>query len=361
MTFVRAPGVSVIVTNYNYAPYLEDCLDSIARQTLTNFRCVIVDDASTDGSEEKIDRFIDSDRAAGRFEKRVHKRNAGQMVGFKTGLAASDGEFVVFVDADDLLAADFLEVHLRAHLNTHHSVAFTCSDQAQINAAGEVVSASFPTLLKEQRDPTRVHRLTDPSPWVMAENHTLDLQQREKQPVFVPPITADTGVWRWSATSAMMFRRATLDLILCEDCDQFRLYADYYLCMFAHVIGGSVIIPTVHGCYRRHGNNAFSSSQIIGSDHAVHDLRADIPLAIFHHTIVSHLIRNFGVFRGVIDENQLYMIVARFASPALLQALGDENSLSRIRLLKCRVTWRVAGIIVWLRSRLFWLRRIVAS
>ena len=158
----------------------------------------------------------------------------------------------------------------------------------------------------------------------------------------------------------MMFRRTTLELILADDCQQFRLYADYYLCMFAHVIGGSLIIPTVHGCYRRHGENAFSAASIVGSDRSLHDLTREVPLDGFHDSFLTHLIGNFDRFRAVVDENQLYMIVAKFSSPRLSK-IDPGNTLNRTRLLEsldelasCRIH-RVAA-----SSRFFWLRRITS-
>ena len=51
-TQVKPPLVSVIVTSFNYAPYIEACLSSIGRQTYPHFECVVVDDASTDDSVE---------------------------------------------------------------------------------------------------------------------------------------------------------------------------------------------------------------------------------------------------------------------------------------------------------------------
>ena len=358
---MKAPRLSVIVTSYNYAAYIEACLDSIARQSFTDFECVVVDDASSDGSCEKIEHFVAGANAAGRFELKARQQNRGQMAGFRTGLAATEGEFVVFVDADDLLMPDFLETHLQTHLNPHHSVAFTCSDQVQIDAEGVVVSATNPTLLGDRRDPTWAHQLSGRYKWEMNQNRGIELHQETKAPVFLPPISADTGVWRWSATSAMMFRRATLDPILCEECDRFRLYADYYVCMFAQVIGGSLIIPTAHGCYRRHGENAFSGTRVVGSDRTVGDLTGEVLVQPFHDVFVTHLMRNFETFRSVVDEHQLYMAVAKFSSRERLKALGEADHLDRARLLKCRINWRLGALIVWLRSRFFWLRRIVSS
>ena len=146
MAAVKTPRVSIVVTSYNYASYVEACLDSIAAQSVADIECLVVDDASTDNSCEIIERFIAGDAAAGRFRLRAQQQNAGQMAGFTTGLAETSGEMVVFVDADDLLLPDFVETHLKAHLNSHHSVAFTCSDQLQINRRRRSVERYQPNL-----------------------------------------------------------------------------------------------------------------------------------------------------------------------------------------------------------------------
>jgi glycosyltransferase involved in cell wall biosynthesis len=62
------------------------------------------------------------------------------MAGFRTGFENSQGEFLVYVDADDLLLPDFLVAHLTAHLGAMLPVAFTSSDQYQINEVGEVIA-----------------------------------------------------------------------------------------------------------------------------------------------------------------------------------------------------------------------------
>ena len=124
-------AVSVIVTSFNYAGYIETCLGSVAAQTYDEFECVIVDDASTDRSVDIIKRFIDQ-HPGGRFRLVRHGENQGQMAGFQTGLQHTRGRFVVFVDADDVLLPHFLETHVVAHLNGLYEAALTNSDELQI-------------------------------------------------------------------------------------------------------------------------------------------------------------------------------------------------------------------------------------
>ena len=101
-----APEVSVVVPVHNKAPFVAACLESILAQTLTSLELICVDDASTDGSSEIIDRFAADERV------RVIRqdRNRGAAVARNVGLDAARGEFVQFVDADDLLPPDALRL-----------------------------------------------------------------------------------------------------------------------------------------------------------------------------------------------------------------------------------------------------------
>lgn len=108
------PLVSVIVPTYNYARFIGQTLENLRAQTYARWECVVVDDGSTDDTEEVVARFVES-------EPRVHyirQANQRQSVAKNTGLAAAKGEYVQFLDADDLLEprkferqVEFLETH----------------------------------------------------------------------------------------------------------------------------------------------------------------------------------------------------------------------------------------------------------
>ena len=99
------PLVSVIVPAYNIAPWLGACVSSILAQTFGDFELLLVDDGSTDGTGEICDRFASDSRV-----RVIHRTNGGLSEARNTGLDAAVGEFIAFVDGDDLLAPDFLEV-----------------------------------------------------------------------------------------------------------------------------------------------------------------------------------------------------------------------------------------------------------
>jgi CDP-glycerol glycerophosphotransferase len=99
------PRISVVVPIYNVEAYLGECLDSIARQTVRELEVVMVDDGSTDGSAALARAFAARDA---RF-RLLAQPNGGLGSARNTGTAAATGEFLSFVDSDDVLPEGALE------------------------------------------------------------------------------------------------------------------------------------------------------------------------------------------------------------------------------------------------------------
>lgn len=99
------PLVSVIIPVYNSETFLEMCLDSIANQTYKNVEVLVVDDGSTDESGRICDKYAEADK---RF-RIFHKENGGQASARNMALEVMNGEYVTFVDSDDVLASDYLD------------------------------------------------------------------------------------------------------------------------------------------------------------------------------------------------------------------------------------------------------------
>jgi len=102
--------VSIIVPVYNCADFLPRCLESLQNQTFTDCQFVIVDDSSTDGSSDIINRFAECDS---RFTV-ITQPNGGVSAARNTGLAAADSEYIAFVDADDYVVPEFIATLLTA-------------------------------------------------------------------------------------------------------------------------------------------------------------------------------------------------------------------------------------------------------
>lgn len=100
------PTVSVIVPNFNHAPYLEARLDSIFRQTYTDYEVILLDDASTDGSRDILERYARRPRVSHLV---VNPQNTGNPFHqwFK-GIGLARGRYVWLAESDDVAHPDFL-------------------------------------------------------------------------------------------------------------------------------------------------------------------------------------------------------------------------------------------------------------
>lgn len=97
--------VSVIVPVYNNVKDLKRCIDSIRGQTYNNLQIILVDDGSTDGSENICDEYLEIDQ---RIEV-LHKKNEGVSLARNAGIDKARGEKIIFVDSDDYIAEDYVE------------------------------------------------------------------------------------------------------------------------------------------------------------------------------------------------------------------------------------------------------------
>lgn len=98
------PGVSVIVTNYNYQYYVGRCIRSILSQSFENFEIVLVDDASSDRSTSVYKIFTHD----ARLRIIVNSHNRGLGFSCNVGVETARGRYIVRVDADDFVHRDFL-------------------------------------------------------------------------------------------------------------------------------------------------------------------------------------------------------------------------------------------------------------
>lgn len=119
------PLVSIIVPCYNQVNYLTDAIDSIAGQTYNNIEVVIVDDGSTDGSIDLIKSQLQ--RYQNKFViKAFSIPNSGVAIARNVAIENSTGEFIVPLDADDMLHPEFVEQTLSAAIqNPEISIVYT--------------------------------------------------------------------------------------------------------------------------------------------------------------------------------------------------------------------------------------------
>lgn len=118
------PKVSVVVPAYNIRCYIQDTLESLARQSLKEFEAIVVDDGSTDGTAEVIQPFCDRDS---RFQL-LQKQNGGLSSARNYGIRHARADYIALLDGDDIYEPDKLANHVdRLDLDRKIGVVYSAS------------------------------------------------------------------------------------------------------------------------------------------------------------------------------------------------------------------------------------------
>lgn len=118
---MNQPLVSVVIPVYNVEKYLDRCIKSILSQSYTNIELILVDDGSTDSSGSMCDSWKHNDNRI----KVIHKENGGLSDARNAGIRISMGDYITFVDSDDLLHHQALEIMLNVINNTESDLIIT--------------------------------------------------------------------------------------------------------------------------------------------------------------------------------------------------------------------------------------------
>src|SRR5450631_3615923 len=205
------PLVSVIIVNYNYGRFLKQAVDSVFEQTYPNIECIIVDNASTDESTDVLAVISKQYPGVTILRRGV---NGGQSLATKEGFEASSGEYIVFLDADDVFLPSCIATHIFVHLSLRIPVGFTSADMIQSVDSRMVLGTIYgfsEYVLSGRGVKSGLLRRIDksaPDVWSLCSPDA----ELESQIHFVPP--CDIGTWRWAPTSGNCFRRDALQLFL---------------------------------------------------------------------------------------------------------------------------------------------------
>ena len=239
---LKLPMISFVVTSYNYEKYILKTLESIKAQTYRNFEIIIVDDCSNDNSCKIIEDFISENQDL-KITLIKQSSNQGQMASMIRGLDIAQGQFVSFIDSDDILMPDYAKHHIRVHLQT--SVAFTSCQIIEIGEDDEI------------------HTMNS-----ISSPHCKNLDELFAGENVNYKILKNKhfGGWYWSPNSSAMFRKASIEQIVnYKNTDKWKICPDKFLFNFANLIGGSAIIYTPLIGYRRHKNNAGNCTLVTGN------------------------------------------------------------------------------------------------
>lgn len=237
---LNLPLVSFVVTSYNYEKYILKTLESIKKQSYKNFEILVVDDCSSDNSCKVVEKFIEENQDL-KITLFVQNKNQGQMSAMMRGLKEAQGQFVSFIDSDDILMPDYAKIHVQTHLKT--SLAMTSCAIIEIGENDEVHT---------------FNSISSP-----ACETVEDLLNTEKNDYKI--IKAHFGGWHWSPNSSAMYRKASVELLLdYKNTDKWKICPDKFIMNYAHLIGGSAIINAPLIGYRRHSSNAGNCTLVTG-------------------------------------------------------------------------------------------------
>lgn len=129
------PRVSVIIPTYNCAKFLGRTIDSALRQTYRDFEIIIVDDGSTDGTQALVAAYGESVRY-------VYQTNQGASAARNAALSRASGEFIAYLDADDLWRPDKLSRQVE-FLDAHSTCGFVHTEVSVIDEQDTVLHTCF--------------------------------------------------------------------------------------------------------------------------------------------------------------------------------------------------------------------------
>lgn len=249
---LKLPLISFIVTSFNYENYVVETLESIKNQTYENIEIIVVDDKSNDNSVEKIKEFAKNNNNL-TLKLIEHHENKGQMAAMQTGLLYANGQFVCFIDSDDILIKDYAKTLVRVHMSC--SVAFVSGQLIEIGEQGEIHTMYSVSSFQKEKS-FELKSLED----------LLNVNVDNVDYKVLTLKDAPFGGWHWSAMSANMFRKSALDLFMEYDTPQnWKTCPDKFLLNFAHLIGTSAVVYAPLVGYRRHKNNAGDSKPVCGN------------------------------------------------------------------------------------------------
>lgn len=215
-----SPVVSVVVTNHNYGRFLAECLESALAQTHEAVEIVVVDDASTDDSAEVL-------RAFGSRVRVLFETCGGQAGAANAGLAASTGDVVIFLDADDVLLPS------------------AAARAAAVLATPDAVKVHWPVETMDVSGKLLGGRLPlDPLPAGDLRAHLLEV---------------GPGAVSFPPTSGNAWTRAFLSRVMPIPVDRYRFGLDTYLAGLAPLYGLVDADGVCHSRYRLHPASNWSA------------------------------------------------------------------------------------------------------
>lgn len=135
--------ISVIVPFYNAEKYINRCIESIVNQKYSNLEIILVDDGSDDNSADFCDRWAERDNRI----RVIHTENSGVFAARKTGIMASHGRYIAFIDSDDWIDTEMFDCLYK--LMTSGDFQISCCSYQLVKDGGQPQKESSPEIIKQ--------------------------------------------------------------------------------------------------------------------------------------------------------------------------------------------------------------------
>ena len=246
------PLVSILISNYNCDRYLTSAIDSALAQTYPHTETIVVDDGSKDCSKNTIDSY-------GSKVTAIFQENGGQASAINTGFAASKGEIICLLDADDLWLPSKVE-QVVAAFDNHPQAAVVYHRVQNIDATNTPID----------------------KPWPPYKPIVGNISQS---------IEKTGGWWPFPPSTALSFSRQFLNTVMNIPKAEYQLCADAYLADLAPFFGEVVGIDRVLSQFRLHDANNWSKEKNQWQRAVEHDrIRIDcVNQTLNKHNLNFHL------------------------------------------------------------------------
>ncbi|NME63967.1 glycosyltransferase family 2 protein [Clostridium cadaveris] len=139
--------VSIITPTYNCGRFIGETIESVLQQSYKNWEMIIVDDCSSDNTEDIVKNYVDNDKRIKYFKL---ESNSGAAIARTRAMELANGNYMAFLDSDDLWMKDKLEKQILYMKKNNY--AFTCTDYCQIDEEGNFLNKVIETIKKTDYD-----------------------------------------------------------------------------------------------------------------------------------------------------------------------------------------------------------------
>lgn len=291
------PKLSVIITCFNYSKFVEQAIRSVQAQDYGNIECIVIDDMSNDGSAQIIEKVL-ADMQDSRFTFVKLEKNVGQTLSMVAGLDRTSAPFVAFLDADDFWSEDFVSRHIAVHLSANSVVGMSCCDMKSINEDGEIIGSTQMSLRKPRTLTSNLKRRIIPVALPAAAFTNPDLVKREDVDCFCYE-QAFPARWRFAPTSAAVYRRELVNILIPRHASRRVKNPDYLLGLLCSSFAGYISIDSASAYYRLHGKNIMSKNPFTGGKYWMSGPWNRADSAVMAKHMIKAVVENYKPLKNI--------------------------------------------------------------